>query len=72
MSVEERVSLLFGLYEKWGHENYIGEPVSQLQHAQQVQYTAVQYCTVKYGTLLSNLLRQQHRPRQRGQRILLF
>ncbi len=27
---------VFSLYEKWGHENYIGEAVSQLQHAQQV------------------------------------
>ena len=27
---------IFQLYDKWGNENYIGENVTQLQHAQQV------------------------------------
>ena len=27
---------IFSLYEKWGGEHYIGERVTQLQHAQQV------------------------------------
>merc|ERR1712227_645029 len=31
---------IFGLFEKWGFENYIGEPVSQLQHAQQAAMLA--------------------------------
>ena len=34
--VEAAVDSVFGLMEKWGHENYIGEQVTQLQHAQQV------------------------------------
>ena len=33
---EVAVCKIFDLFEKWGQENYIGEPVSQLQHAQQV------------------------------------
>ena len=36
---EVAVSKIFSLFEKWGFENYIGEPVSQLQHAQQVDFT---------------------------------
>ena len=36
---EVAVSKIFRLFEKWGFENYIGEPVSQLQHAQQVDFT---------------------------------
>ena len=34
--VEAAVDSVFGLMDKWGHENYIGEQVTQLQHAQQV------------------------------------
>ena len=34
--VEAAVDSVFGLLDKWGHENYIGEQVTQLQHAQQV------------------------------------
>ena len=30
------VETVFSLYEKWGHKKYIGENVTQLQHAQQV------------------------------------
>ena len=33
---EVAVSKIFHLFKKWGHENYIGEQVSQLQHSQQV------------------------------------
>merc|ERR1719334_3008093 len=29
------VTAIFSLYDKWGGEHYIGENVSQLQHAQQ-------------------------------------
>ena len=37
MSLSERaVQEIFTLFDKFGHENYIGENVSQLQHAQQV------------------------------------
>ena len=35
---EVAVSQIFDLFEKWGQENYIGEQVSQLQHAQQVGF----------------------------------
>ena len=34
--MEDKVEKIFNLYEKWGEANYIGEHVSQLQHAQQV------------------------------------
>lgn len=32
LSKEEKLDLIFGLYEKHGGEDYIGEPVSQLEH----------------------------------------
>ena len=35
-SIDERVSCIFNLFEKHGEMNYVGEDVSQLQHAQQV------------------------------------
>jgi len=31
-SVEESVNEIFGLYQKYGDEDYIGEPVSQVEH----------------------------------------
>lgn len=31
-SKEEKLDLIFGLYEKHGNEDYIGEPVSQIEH----------------------------------------
>ena len=34
MDTEEKIRHLFDLFAKFGHENYIGEEVSQLQHAQ--------------------------------------
>ena len=34
--VEAVMDSVFCLMDKWGHENYIGEQVTQLQHAQQV------------------------------------
>ncbi|MBL7858597.1 MAG: HD domain-containing protein [Cyclobacteriaceae bacterium] len=33
--VNEIVTEIFDLYEKFGHEDYIGEPVSQLEHMSQ-------------------------------------
>ena len=33
---ELAIGSIFGLLDKWGHENYIGENVTQLQHSQQV------------------------------------
>lgn len=30
--IEEIIQLIFGLYEKYGDEDYIGEPVSQVEH----------------------------------------
>ena len=35
-SIDERVASIFDLFEKHGEMNYVGENVSQLQHAQQV------------------------------------
>ena len=35
MAEQTEIHEIFGLFEKFGHENYIGEKVSQLQHAQQ-------------------------------------
>ena len=35
-SIDDRVACIFNLFEKHGEMNYIGEDVSQLQHAQQV------------------------------------
>lgn len=32
LSKEEKLDLIFGLYEKHGQEDYIGEPVSQIEH----------------------------------------
>lgn len=32
LSKEERVNLVFDLYVKFGHADYIGEPVSQIEH----------------------------------------
>ena len=34
---ELAISSIFGLFYKWGNENYIGENVTQLQHSQQVK-----------------------------------
>lgn len=38
--IESKLDELFGLYNKWGHQNYIGEAVTQLQHAQQASQLA--------------------------------
>ena len=32
LTKEEKLDLIFGLYEKHGQEDYIGEPVSQIEH----------------------------------------
>lgn len=32
LSKNEKLDLIFGLYEKFGNEVYIGEPVSQIEH----------------------------------------
>ena len=31
-AIEESVNEIFGLYQKYGDEDYIGEPVSQVEH----------------------------------------
>ena len=36
-SIDERVACIFNLFEKHGELNYVGEDVSQIQHAQQVR-----------------------------------
>ena len=36
VSIEQRVACLINLFDKHGGMNYVGEDVTQLQHAQQV------------------------------------
>ena len=36
ISIEQRVACLINLFDKHGGMNYVGENVTQLQHAQQV------------------------------------
>ena len=36
LDIDERIEKVFYLYEKHGGVNYVGENVTQLQHAQQV------------------------------------
>ena len=33
--IEQNIERIFQLFDDFGHENYIGEEVTQLQHAQQ-------------------------------------
>ena len=40
MDTETKIQQIFGLFDKFGHENYIGEEVTQLQHAQQAAQEA--------------------------------
>merc|ERR1711892_702286 len=49
MSAAGAISSIFSLYDKWGVENYIGENVTQLQHAQQA---ALQAEEAGYGDLV--------------------
>merc|ERR1712106_453666 len=49
MSAAGAISSIFSLYDKWGMENYIGENVTQLQHAQQAALQAEQ---AGYGDLV--------------------
>ena len=41
MDVEYKIRQVFDLYDRFGHEAYIGEEVSQLQHAQQCAQAAL-------------------------------
>ncbi|GMQ24607.1 HD domain-containing protein [Algoriphagus sp. oki45] len=42
-SLKEKLDLIFGLYEKFGKEDYIGEPVSQIEHmCQSAQLAEIQ------------------------------
>ena len=36
LPIDQRIDALFALFEKHGEMNYVGENVSQIQHAQQV------------------------------------
>ena len=36
MTIEQKIDLLFGLFDRHGKMNYVGEDVTQMQHAQQV------------------------------------
>jgi phosphonate degradation associated HDIG domain protein len=41
-SISQALDEVFGLYEQYGHEDYIGEPVSQLEHMSQAALLAMQ------------------------------
>ena len=40
-SVSKRVEEIFALYEKYGQQDYIGEPVSQIEHMSQAAQMAI-------------------------------
>lgn len=40
-SISERVEEIFSLYEKYGNRDYIGEPVSQIEHMSQAAQMAI-------------------------------
>jgi len=44
LSIDRRLDQVFALYEKHGEINYVGEAVTQLQHAQQVAQFARDAC----------------------------
>lgn len=41
-SIQQRVDKIFGLYERHGADDYIGEPVSQIEHMSQAAQLAAQ------------------------------
>lgn len=41
-TIHDRVTEVFTLYEQFGHADYIGEPVSQLEHMSQAAQLAIQ------------------------------
>ncbi|AUF99079.1 phosphohydrolase [Pseudomonas sp. 09C 129] len=41
MGPEQRIAQLFGLYERFGDSDYIGEPVSQIEHMSQAAQLAM-------------------------------
>jgi 2-amino-1-hydroxyethylphosphonate dioxygenase (glycine-forming) len=41
MSPEQAIAEVFGLYERYGTEDYIGEPVSQIEHMSQAAQRAM-------------------------------
>ena len=51
MELEDKLKIIFDLYEKHGHENYIGEEVTQLQHAQQCAQEAKKACQPDHTVL---------------------
>merc|ERR1711934_1152467 len=52
---ELAICSIFGLFDKWGHENYIGENVTQLQHSQQAALLA-ERAGYDYKTVLGAFL----------------
>ena len=61
---EVAIRSIFGLFDKWGHENYIGENVTQLQHSQQVKTdnTEIKLYQKKVGFYWTRLLCKQKWP----------
>ena len=53
MMSERAVEQIFSLFDKFGSENYIGENVSQLQHAQQVTELAAEQFIIKCFVLIN-------------------
>jgi 2-amino-1-hydroxyethylphosphonate dioxygenase (glycine-forming) len=41
MNIERNIKDIFDLYEQYGNEDYIGEPVSQIEHMSQVAQLAI-------------------------------
>ena len=42
LTIDQKIDMLFSLFDKHGQMNYVGENVTQMQHAQQVsQYSFV-------------------------------
>ena len=58
-SIDDRVASIFNLFEKHGEMNYVGEDVSQLQHAQQVQTKFRSIVWSKYFYTIINLFHYQ-------------
>ena len=50
-SIDDRVASIFNLFVKHGDMNYVGEDVSQLQHAQQVKKEIWKFRVVLYENM---------------------
>ena len=55
LTIDQRIDTLFDLFDKHGQMNYVGENVTQMQHAQEVQAVLFQlnHCFSMGTTLFS-------------------